>query len=180
MNTVIWTTLFTVAGTLGGVLITAIFNDRSQTQRAEETRRQDEQASAAAVADRQRDAYTRLLGTARYVLGAALEIQQEFKGLPPDREIDRSRILVQDLTQAVARVELVGTETARSGAEAIYDKSLHVGHVFALYMRQLTAAQENPGSPKPEFDSHGASEAIRDLEAEIKSFLECVRREQET
>jgi hypothetical protein len=179
MNTVIWTTLFTVAGTLGGVLITAIFNDRSLARQAEENKRRDEQASAAAVSDRQRDAYFGLLGTARYWKSAAQEIQQEFsEGLPKDLNIDRSRILVQDLTQAVARVELVGTDAARSGAEAIYDKSIAIGILYAKFESRRSEAKDKPGSPIPEFDSQGASEAIGKLEAEIKSFLKLARREQ--
>jgi hypothetical protein len=75
-------------------------------------------------------------------------------------------------------VELVGTDAARSDAEAIYDKSMAVGHVFALHLRQLTAAHEDPAHPSPSFDSHAALEAIGDLETEIQSFLECARREQ--
>jgi hypothetical protein len=102
MNTVIWTTFFTAAGAVGAALVTAVFANRSQarvteqaSRQAEETRRQAEQASAAAVAaavlDRQRDANAKLLGTARYWLIAAQEIQQEFfAGLPKDLQVDRS------------------------------------------------------------------------------------------
>jgi hypothetical protein len=74
MNTVIWTTLFTAAGAVGGALVTAVFADRTQTRQAEEARRKAERASAAAVSDRRRDAYASLLGTARYWLSAALEM----------------------------------------------------------------------------------------------------------
>jgi hypothetical protein len=179
MNTVIWTTLFTVAGTLGGVLLTGVFADRTQARQDEDAKRRDEQASAAAVSDRQRDAYAGLLGTARYWLSAALEIQQEFEGLPRDTKIDRSRILVQDLTQAVARVELVGTDAARSGAEAIYKKAMAAGLVFAHYVGLRAEAKKTGSHVLPNVGSLSASEAIRDLEAEIQSFLECVRHEQE-
>lgn len=155
MSTIVWTTLITavatVTGSLGAVWIKGLIDDRAQARQAEEARRQAEQASAAAASDRQRDAYAVLLGTARYWLSAAEEIRQEFKGLPADRAIDRSPILVQDLTQAVARVELVGTDISRSGAEAIYDKSMAVGHVFALHLRQLTAAHDDAAHPSPSF-----------------------------
>ena len=174
MSTIVWTTLITAVSTvtasLGTVWIKGLIDNRAQALQAE-------QASAAAMSDRQRDAYTGLLRTARYWQGAAEEIRQEFKGLPPDHEIDRSRILVQDLTQAAALVELVGTGTARTCAEVIYDKSMSVGHVYARHLRQLTSAKENPGTPVPAFDTHAASEALRALEAAIQSFVNCVRVE---
>jgi hypothetical protein len=88
---------------------------------------------------------------------AAQGIRQESEGLPRDRRVDRSRILVQDLTQAAARVELVDTPAARSGAEAIYDKSAAVGLMYAQYLRVLTAAREDPGLPGLlKLDTHGA------------------------
>jgi hypothetical protein len=172
MNTVVWTTLITAVAALGGVLFTAVFAYVTQA-------RQAARASAAAVLVRQRDAYAGLLGTARYWKSAAQEIQQEFEGLPKDLKIDRSRILVQDLTQAVARVELVGTAAARSGAEAIYDKSIAIGLMYAHFESQRPPAR---GHRRPRVlstsDRDRASGAIKNLEAEIQSFLELVRREQ--
>jgi hypothetical protein len=183
MSTIVWTTLITavatVTGSLGAIWLKGLYDDKTQARQAEDAGRRDEQASAAAISDRQRDAYAGLLGTARYWLSAALEIQQEFEGLPKDTKIDRSRILVQELTQAVARVELVGTDAARSGAETVYNKAIAAGLVFAHYAG-LRAEAKKTGSHIPEFDNPGASEAIGALEAEIQSFLECVRREQGT
>lgn len=184
MTTIVWTTMITgvaaVAAAIGAAWITGINADRAQARQAEEARRQAEQASVAAVSDRQRDAYTSLLRIARYWQSAAEEIRQEFMGLPADHEIDRSRILVQDLTQATALVELVGTRAAGTRAEAIYDTAMTVGHVYALHLRQLTAAKGHPGTPIPEFDSHAASAALRALDAAIEAFRDCVRAEVES
>jgi len=181
MSAIVWTTLITAVATvtasLGAVWIKGLIDDRAQARQAEEARWQAEQASADAVSDRRRDAYTGLLRTARYWQSAAQEIRQEFKGLPADQEIDRSRILIQDLTQATALVELVGTATASARAEAIYDTAMSVGHVYARHLRQLAAAQGYPGTPTPEFDGSAASKALKALDAAIEAFRDCVRAE---
>jgi hypothetical protein len=92
---------------------------------------------------------------------------------------DRSRILVQDLTLAVARVELIGTAAARTGAEAVYDESVAIGHMYAHFESQRTDAEKKRRTHVfSEADSDNASTAIRKLEAQIQSFLELARREQ--
>ena len=80
MSTIVWTTLITAVSTvtasLGTVWIKGLIDNRAQALQAE-------QASAAAMSDRQRDAYTGLLRTARYWQGAAEEIGRSSRAFPP-------------------------------------------------------------------------------------------------
>jgi hypothetical protein len=153
---------------LGAIWIKGLLDDHAQA-------RQAEQASVAAVSDRQRNAYTGLVRSARFWHSAALEIREEFRGLPKDNAIDRSRILVQDLTQAVALVELIGSGQARSAAWEIYEASMSVGRMYARRLQQLAAPRED--APAPEFDSDAARKRIDTLEAAIREFADSVRTE---
>lgn len=169
-----WTTLITagapVVASLGAILIKGRFDDRAQA-------RQAEQASVAAASDRQRQAYAGLVQSAHFWRSSAMEIREEFRGLPKDEAIDRSRILVQDVTLAVALVELIGSAEARSAAGQIYKEAMAVGEMFAQRLRQLAAAREGAPTPAPGFDSDAVKKKIDTLNAAIKEFVDRVRAE---
>lgn len=97
------------------------------------------------------------------------------RGLPKDQAIDRSRILVQDLAQAVALVELIGSDKARSGAREIYKASMSIGQMYAQWLSQL--ARKGSGSLVADFDSDAAKERTDALGAAIRTFLDSVRPE---
>jgi hypothetical protein len=177
MNAIVWTTLITavatVSGSLGAVWIKGHYDNLAQA-------RQAEQAAADSAASRQRDAYAGLLQTARFVHGVALRLREEFEGLPADdidHLADRAAPLVHDLTQAVALVELIGSDDARSQALAIYCAAMEVGRFFSECSRALVAARNNPGTPVPEFDLPGASDRFHALSVAMESFAKCVRPE---
>ena len=179
MNAIVWTTLITavatVSASLGAVWIKDHYDDRAQARQAERT-------AAENATGRQRDAYAGLLQTARFVHGVALRLREEFEGLPADdidHLADRAAPLVHDLTQAVALVELIGSDDARSQALAIYCAAMEVGRFFSQSARALAAARNNPGTPVPEFDLPGASGRFHALSAAMESFAKCVRPEVE-
>jgi hypothetical protein len=179
MNAIVWTTLITavatVSASLGAVWIKSHYDDRAQARQAEQT-------AAENATGRQRDAYAGLLQTARFVHGVALRLREEFEGLPADdidHLADRAAPLVHDLTQAVALVELIGSDDARSQALAIYCAAMEVGRFFSEAARALAAARNNPETPVPEFDLSGASARFHDLSAAMESFAKCVRPEVE-
>jgi len=115
--------------------------------------------------------------SAHFWRSAAMEIREEFRGLPKDEAIDRSRILVQDVTLAVALVELIGSAEARSAAGEIYKTAMSVGEMYAQRLRQLAAAREGPRVPAPEFDSDAVKKKIDTLDAAIREFVDSVRTE---
>jgi hypothetical protein len=177
MNAIVWTTLITavatVSASLGAVWIKGHYDDRAQARQAEQTATEN-------ATGRQRDAYAGLLQTARFVHGVALRLREEFEGLPTDdidHLADRAAPLVHDLTQAVALVELIGSDEARSQALAVYYAAMEVGRFFSQSARALTTARNHPGTPVPEFDLPGASDRFHALSAAMESFAKCVRPE---
>ena len=177
MNAIVWTTLITglatVSGSLGAVWIKTHYDERAQARQARETADQN-------AAGRQRDAYAGLLQTARFVHGVALRLREEFEGLPSDdidHLADRAEPLIHDLTQAVALVELIGSDDAPSQARAIYYAAMEVGRFYSQSARALTTARNKRGMQPPEFDSYGVSVRLHALSAAMESFTKCVRPE---
>lgn len=174
VSTFPWSTLIIagapVVASLGAVWIKGLYDDRAQI-------RQAEQASADAASTRRSGAYIELGRLARFWQSAALEIKAEFGGAPRDYAIDRSAILVRDLTQAVALVELIGSRQARAGAREIYKAAMSVGAIYSDWLSQSAAARKDPSAPVPEFDDHAATEKLGMLDAAITEFSEITSAE---
>jgi hypothetical protein len=146
----------------------------------ERRRAQAEETARENASDRRREAYAGLVQTARFVHGVALQMREEFEGLPSDdidHIADRAAPLVHDLTEAVALVELIGRCNARSHALAIYDAAMVVGHFFAQRVRILVAAHNDPETPVSEFHKSVATAKLHALDKAIESFADCVRPE---
>jgi hypothetical protein len=125
MSAIVWTTLITatatVTGSLGGIWLKGLLDDRAQGRQAEESR-------SAGREDQQRQAYAELVKAARLALRnfRQLLLLHETGGLnSPDTgdTFNQAIGLAADMSQADAMAELVGSPVGRQNARAVYDKA---------------------------------------------------------
>lgn len=172
-----WTTLITVAGPLVAALGTVGLRDRHDLKRDQqraEQQRHDEQAA------QRQQAYTDLMTTARRVVRSLRQVRIAHTGdLLDDAGVrpvfERTDAISDDLGQAVALVEYLGSDVARERAQAIFNAAGKAGDIFsarslALYEARRARTRLGPFDPEP------ASEAIAELDQAIDAFITAVRQ----
>jgi hypothetical protein len=160
-----------LGGGLGSVALRARY-DRSDAQQA----RQDSHVDA------QRNLYARLVVTARL---AARNLRVLYSAEPGTHGDDlvlnvfqRTDILADELNQAVALVQLLGSEQARTQAELVITKAQDIGAVYQARSHLIMSLPAGERARRLEkFDSAAMDDRIDELHAAINDFIAAVRPE---
>jgi hypothetical protein len=168
-----------VAGGLGGGLGSVWLKARYDGKQARQ-QRTDAQADAV------QDSYAHLVVTARRAARNMRQTRIWYSAAPgalPDEVLlpvmQRSDQLADELNQAVAVVQLTGTEKARIAAGKLIDAARDVSALFqerSQLIRDTDAKPAQRGRLAP-FDSDGADALIDAIQAATDEFITAVRTE---
>jgi hypothetical protein len=188
MSTIVWTTLITavatLAGSLGGIWLKGIFDDKAQARQAEQSR-------SAAREDQQRQAYGELVATARLALRNFRQLRIAYTAGAPDIQavkdaLSQTDSLAAEMNKATALAELVGSPGGRKHAREIYDKAkacadLFQGHDLTLAAAPSTIIGKLLGPAIPggigkaiPFDAGKAKVLCDELAVAIDQFIDAV------
>lgn len=168
--TVLITGVSTLGASLGAVWLKSSYDYKTQKEQTDE-------ATTAGRTERQREAYADLLKTARLYLRAnrdlaAFRDPEDFDETGnytnPVAQVAAQQLvsLTEELNEAVAKVELLGSDEARSGAKDIYNKCRALWAVFAED-ELITHI----------FDSELAKTRGEELATALETFVDTVRPE---
>lgn len=163
--TVLITGISTLGASLGAVWLKSRYDYKTQKEQAGE-------ATTAARSDRQREAYADLLKTARLYLRATRDLVDanvaeefdesgEYTSSAARAANKRLESLTEELNEAVAKVELLGSDEARSGAKDVYNK------IRAIHTELVADI----------FDSGLAKARMEELATAMEAFVDTVRPE---